>query len=453
MRKPIIMPPARQAPWGLRAAAGVAALGAGLALPLGHAGFAAQEAGGASGTLSLGVQAVSRDGTLSALMPLSLGLQSATRSQMLEFRLSAPVEADRDGLRLDEPSARLFWRHESRQSLIETELSHRETTVSQQNLDEITDLPVIDDGTLRDSRARLGLAFGRESKFGGTLDLSQGWRRYSDTLDPSLIDSTTQRADGRLTFQLTPRLAARALAGWTRTEADPGGTDSVTRQAGVGLGVEIDPATTADLALMRTHIRRESPTEIEQSRGNDLTVKLTRARPDGAWTLNLDSLSGTGGRRDSLRIGRSFETARSTLAAEGGLTRLAGGDPDPLYRISYSAEPMRGASLGLSLGQRAVTATDGEEALVSDVSANWKQELGPVSAVSAQLGLSRTDVTQGDTEDSRRASLSLSYDHALSKDWTLSTGYNGLRSRTSGGKRDDEDRVFIGLGKTWQWRP
>lgn len=409
---------------------------------------------------SIGQQIALDNGDLIGITPLNLDWNTGTRSDVLQLSLSVPIEendpdADRT-FSISDPNARLFYRRFVRNSSIETELTYRETSLDREIFydDETDRLLTLDPGKAINSSVRLGYVFGAQSKLGGEIGLRYAQRDYVDTIDTDLIDSETSSADLRLYLEPIPTLRARLIASARETNSDAGGTDSRSSRFGAGASLQLDKVTNLDAELAQTHIRREDDGDgsIEEVTGPSLQLGLTRARPDGEWSLSFASDPGTAGRRDRVMLGRSLETPGYNLSAKLGVTRFDG-SIDPVYQLGYQRELSDVSKIEASLNHQAVTDDDGDEALNTSLTASYSRQLNPLSSLSSSIRYRETAVQSGTAEDARSVAFSMTYNRALDSNISLVAGASIVRSDSDRRDKDDDERVYLGLTRAFNWLP
>ena len=438
------------------ATAGLAGLLAAL-LPL--AGLAQEtDPSAPEARLTIGQQIAVEDGDLIGITPLDINLRTGTRVQTLQFSLSAPFrlnDPDEDKtFALGDPPARMLFRRGARNSAIEAELGYRENDLDEEVLfDNLSnEFVTLDRGRVAQTDARLTYVFGREAKLGGEFGLSWLRRDYTDTTDPDLNDSETRSANVTFYLEPTPLIRARVLAQASRTDGD-NDTDSRSDRYGVGASLQVDKLTNLDVELARSNIRRqEDDGTLERAEGPSVRLGLTRSRPLGDWSLSFGSEPGTKGRRENFNIGRTLEMRGYNLSGQVGVTRFQG-NYDPIFQIAYSQQLNRLSQFQASLRQAAATDDDGDEALNTDITASYSRQLSEVSSIGTNIRYRESQVQTGDREDARSVSFGLDYNRALPNDFSLVAGASIIRSKDSDGVRDDEERIYVGVNRSFNFLP
>lgn len=410
--------------------------------------------------LTVSQQIAQDDGDVIGITPIDLSLQTGTRSQSLTFDLSAPLrqgDPDDDGFfGLGDRQARLAYRRFVRNASFETQLRYREADLDRLIFfdDDLDNIVTLDRGRRADSSIRTGYAFGSQAKLGGEFDVGYSRRDYSGTTDTSLNDSETIDANARIYLELTPLIRARILGSALETDSD-GGTDTRRRRVGVGASMQINRLVNLDAEIAQSRIRREDSVDgtVEKTEGASVRGSLTYLRNDGEYVLSAASDPGTEGRRDRVQLGRNFERPDYDLSLSGGFTRLEGGDFDPTVRVSYQRNLDRLSRLQASLQRDAVSDIEGNEAINTSLSTRYDRQLTERSSIGLALFYRESEVQRGDREDARRAALDVSYSHGIVGDISVVAGVNLTRARQSGGTRDDSERIYLGLSRSFDFLP
>lgn len=410
------------------------------------------------GRLTIGQQIAVDNGDVIGITPIDLEFQSGSRIQTLQFSMSMPLEMnDPEESRfvsLGDAQARLLYRRGVRNSAVEAELGYRESDVDDDILfdPESNSLVTLDGGRVAYSNARIGYVFGQQAKLGGELGFGYSRRDYTGTTDPSLTDSRTREGHATLYLEPTPLVRARILASESRTDSD-GGTDSRISRAGAGASIQLGKLTNLDLELARSDIRREEDDGSEErARGPSYRLNLTHARPTGDWSLSLSSDPGTQGRRGNFTLGRALETPQYRLSVSLGVSHFQDGY-DPIFQIGYDRTLSDLSKFQASLRRAAVTDDDGDEAINTDLSAGYSRQIGRLSSFSADIRYRESEVQAGDGQDARTLALSLSYSRAIYSELSLVAGANVIRGKNSDGTRDDDERIWLGLSRSFDWLP
>lgn len=401
------------------------------------------------------------NGNVIGITPLDIALRTGTRSQNLSFGASVPLRQgdpdDDNFLGVGDRQAQVEYRRFVRNSSIEVQGRYVEADLDRLIFfdDIIDDIVTLDGGRRADTGLRAGYAFGTQARLGGEFSLGYLDRRYSGTSDPTLADSVTVDGAATIFLEPTPLIRARILASALETDSEEGGTDTRRHRVGAGASLQVNRQVNMDVELAQTRIRREDQADgtIERSDGLSFRTGVTYLRPDGDVTLSFTTDPGTEGRRERLRLGRSFERPGYDFAVSAGVTRLDEGDLDPVFGITYRTDPTRASQIQLGLQREAVSDLDGNEAINTNLTANYSQQLSAQSSVGISLFHRESDVQRGDRQNARSSAVSISYNQVIGRDFSAVAGINIVRSRDNGGIRDDEERIFVGLGRSFNFLP
>lgn len=409
--------------------------------------------------LSVSQQLSLDNGDLIGRIPLDLSLRTGTRSEVFGLTASVPLRLgdpeDDNNFGIGDRRAELFYRRFARQSSVEVQGRYVEADLDRLIFfDELVDdIVTLDGGRRADTGLRAGYAFGTQSKLGGEFSLGYLDRRYIDTTDPSLTDSQTVDGAATIFLEPTPLIRARILGSALETESEGTGTDTRRHRAGVGASMQVNRRVNLDLELAQSYIRREDGDTglVEESDGLSWSGTATYLRPLGDYTLTVSSDPGTEGRRDRLRFGHSLERPTYTLSLAAGVTRLDGGDVDPTLQIAYSGELSRVSRAQLSLQRDAISDLDGNEAINTSLRGSYNRQLDEQSSVGISLFFRESEVQRGDRQDARSAAVDISYSRTLNRNISVSAGVNVVRSREGDGLRENDERVYVGLGRSFNF--
>ena len=416
----------------------------------------AQEAGGVSATLtfSQGLTYSDTDGTFGRTN-LGYSVNSVTRSQTLGFNLSGALEQDFDGglsMQVVNPRVGLSYGIESRQTSMNASLGYRASDVDGFVEDpdgEPEDL-ILDDGTREDINANLGLTFGREMRFGGSVNLGFRETAYSDTTSADLIDTDRTNVGVNLRFEIDRRITANLGYQWAQTDRATG-RDVLNEDLTAGATLEVTQTLKADVSVGLNQITVTDGGIDTVTDGLSYDINLTQSRPNGALRFSLRSNVSESGRRTAAIVGGTFETQRGEFMADVGVSEGADNQIRPLVTLRYSEDLPRG-NYSIDLRQRFSTDADGDETLNSRLRFNWRQNLTQSSNLASSVTYQMTDVLGAD-EDAARLELGLTYSHDLNEDWALKTSYTHSFVDQDGVDSSRENEIFVGLETALGWRP
>jgi hypothetical protein len=430
-------------------------------------GLAAQEVGGLNVTFDVSQNLESRreegfigsDGSsFRSVTGLAFGLSSETRSQSIDLGLSSALAAtfgDEDDLALENNQATLDYTRSSRDSALSFGARYRRDEVD----DLVFDSTLADEDITTGEGARevltlnTGLVLGREARVTGTFNHVYETSVFYDTFDPTLNDSDTQGLDARISFQLTRAFSADVFATWREiNEQGLGATDRETRRTGISASYAISPITTVSGEIAYGEEESRSATVLETD-GLNYGLSLVRSRPNGAVNLNYSQEEALTGTRRQLIAGQDLELERGDLGYSFGVTETEGFDAQFLANLTFDFELDRNSSTRIELSQDGTINGDDQEVVNSRLNLSYTRELTRVSQVSANFALVDEDVLVAGAADQRSIEFGVTYSHALAEDWGVTSGYEYSSVRLDGAPDRDRRTVFVGLQKSFAYRP
>jgi hypothetical protein len=315
-----------------------------------------------------------------------------------------------------------------------------------------------DDGTATIANFGLVIETRRNAPIGTTYTASYSSRTYSDTDDPSLDDREDFRvgATTRLSFSdVSQGRLSLALHQYEYSE----GRDLLGQSASIQAGIVRDLSSTLTVegavgyALTREDEEIDGETFENTDEGLLFDAAFRREVINGEYfgEYGRDLVEDTF--RNTLVFGRSFSLQNSDLRASLGFTALDGGDPQPVFDVFYARETQDGQfTAGL---QRTVTLnTDDDERVLSAAVVGYSHQINTLS--SFRVGLDYAFITnydEGDADDDEeRATITASYNRALTRDWGLTVGYRG-RAKSTETEDAISNSVFVNLGRRFIFRP
>lgn len=400
----------------------------------------------------------SDDEGLRSLTTLGFGLSSETRSQSLRFGVSTGIAQN-----LTNGGSTEF--EDTRVSL-DYGISNRNTELTIGALyrrDEIDDLAfdtelLDDDIDTGDGQREIfslttSLTVGADGPVTGTLTHTYEKSTFSDTTDPTLNDSDTQRIDGRLSFRVAPNLETSIFAGWSEVDEDGvGATDRTTSNFGIGATYDITPATTLTGEI--SYSEEESRgTTVEETDGLNYAFSLAHLRPNGSISFRFSETDTLNGARREAAVARSFVLPRGELSFAIGATKTDGFDVQPLVNVSVDYAIDRNSNLLIVLEQSGDINSDDEEVVNTRFDLSYTRELTSLSEISAGVELANENVLGVGGIDQRSVRADLTHSYELGDDWDLVSGYEYSSVEEDGEPTRKRNIVFLGLQKSFSFRP
>lgn len=422
--------------------------------------------GGVSASLKIGqrLESINRTGATNSsdegtrsLTTLAFGLQSVTRTQTLSFNLSGGFEkflSKSDSFEFDDPRASLSYSLENKNTLLSLNTSYSRSDIEDSSFDENPLTPELDTGSgdRETYSTNTSLTFGRDTPITTSLSHAFARTKYSGTNNPDLNDSTRHTVSGRLNFDLSSEASVNVFATWNKVDEDGvGANDRTTRRAGVGASYAISDLTRVNGQL--SYSINES-TNSATTEGIGYSFEMVHDRPNGEISAQFSEDKSINGTRRQLSFTRSLEIPRATLSLSLGVSKTDGFDLQPLVNASLDYTLDQASSLKLSLSQQATTNSNDSELVRSRLSVSYERDLTALSQISAGLQLiDENFLGTGANADERSLRVNLNHNYSLGNDWGLVSGYEFSSTRVDGQPERDRRRIFIGLEKTFAFRP
>ena len=418
---------------------------------------AAQEAEGLLAGFTLGAGVQYDDEEWRARSDLGFTLSSTTRIQSIGLALRGALEFPdaEDEIALVDPSVTLTYSRLGKNAELEAEAAYQRSDIGTLVPDEIptSDELLLDTGTRTTTTAGARLAFGTQAPLGGEVGLD--WKRvnYSDLADTATLeDYETRGADAMLRFSINPQIDLRLLGDYEETTEQD--TDDARRiwSAGVGADLDINKRLRATVDLKYTEIEERSGGTTNTESGPEVTVGLVRQMPNGTLSFELASVVTDTGTRSTARVEREQELRLGELTWSAGVTRGSEGDVDALYGLEY-ARPGKRGELSLSL-QRAIRADAfGEESLVDQFQVGYRRKLSEQARLDTGLTYRNTDYFSAGTESVEQFDFGVSYRHQLTRDADVVARFTHSVTRRDSRDDDSENTFYLGLQRSFSWRP
>ncbi|SDJ12361.1 hypothetical protein [Aliiruegeria lutimaris] len=396
----------------------------------------------------------------------ALGYETETRREKFSFKTGARFELgdfaedpDRTSQWIN-PFATLRYRREGSGSFFRTKLDYRERDNGidlDRDFDSSTDL-VVDQGTRRDTEAKIEMAVGLESPTWAKAELAYHQRRFSDTTDPDLTDRDTFRVEGELGFALTRTSSLLLVAGYRERDViDDLDDDEEHSSVGAGLQSQLSPDLTLRALLRYERNELTSPasegreTSVKESPTVDLS--LVKDLRNGNLRFALKSDLDSNGVRTTARIGRKLDLQRGQMNFTVGATWLDDGRVTPVGAVKWERD-YRTRQLSLDFNSAVYTDDDQNEALRNRLAFRLDQELTVQDGLRFDVSVLASDDLDGEGGDYRQAAASISYFRSIQSDLSLVTGYRHAFSDDGDNKNVvTENKVFVRIDKRFSLRP
>lgn len=356
---------------------------------------------------------------LESVTTLGFGAVTETRTQRLSFNLDTTYSLTEDEFTDEGIVARLAYNRESVDSTFDFALERRREDIAflrdatdfidgsgvivlPDDFDDLTGTGIRNETTLTAT-----FTWGDTAPIGYSLSGSQTTLRYEDA-SAALVDTNT---------------ATIAL----------------------GLRLNINEVTTSNIGL--------SYTESEDIGGpttdtTTLSGALTFARPLGALTTGISvSRDETDDVFWAASVSREYALPNGSLSGELGLVEDEIGDLRLTGGIAFSY-PLPAAEITLSADH---SLDPGDDRAATTFSANYLQELSPVSSMQVGFDFGQTSDPDG-SDVLATGSLSASYGYSINDLWQVNVGASA-DFREDAGVRTNSTSIFLSLDRQFSFRP
>lgn len=312
--------------------------------------------------------------------------------------------------------------------------------------------------TVRDSRLEVD-AFLRRSEVAFLVPLTEGFD------DPLLLEDLdlSRETGARYSYGMSSRLELRREAplglslsaglvgrSYVDTEASSTLTDSLRYNAGLGLRLDLTPATRARLDFGYSGYEEDLP-GAERRDTFSLGASVSRDRPAGSIGASTQIVSTETGERLRFSIDRALELPLTKISAQLGVVRTEEGDVLPSGRLSMT-HALRQGGLSASLLREVRSGADDDERRVTAINLAYDRPLSRLANLGVDLSYIESAPTGAGISESF-ATASIGYSHALAEDWRLNVDLehriedNGASDTASG------NRVSIFLRREFSYQP
>ncbi|MFC3060293.1 hypothetical protein [Paenirhodobacter populi] len=431
----------------------------------GTQGLAQDQAGGTHSTIStsIGVEAGrnldldpgAKDKSARLYGTLGYAYEMRTRVTQLSFSASIRPQTDDDNGDGLFPQASLRWSHETARMRFSFNASHVEAKVTDQSIayDETTGqiLNYDTSGTRISNRFGAAVEGGIDMPLGYTIRVDRSEVDYRDTSEGSNNNPSTStglqaalRADVSSMTQLNLTLDHR----YYETEGDRSLRNRTTDLASIGLQQRIDALTSFNGSIGKEWIDTKR-IDVPDKSLNGLIFSLGVERLDtlGSYRVDFAQSQTENGNRQSFTVGRDRETMFGRFSGGVGASRGEEGDTDWIGNLAYRTELPRD-TLSANMSRSVTTDNDGDDVVVTRVSAGLGHKLSEVNGLNFGLTAS---ITEYATYDKNRLDATISYEHMLVKDVSLEAGVKLGIAKTTDQEQARSQSVFLSLSRSFDF--
>lgn len=404
---------------------------------------------------------------------LTFGFDSETKTQGLSIRLGTRVEYGEVPDEVDfrqgrsDPFLTVGYQLSNKTARLNFDASYRErdngfTTIDTLTIDEegqiiSGDDLVIDEGTRRDLNVSMGYETGVGGPVGLRVRLNWGTTTFADTLNADLNDVLRLGGEAilRTSLSRTTDLSFNTRFNF-REEDDEVNTTETNWSYGLSLRSQVNPSLTLTAGLNHAVSESETTTDGEtitdRNEGPTFSFGLEKAVKNGSYGAQLSSQISTTSNFTTLRFTRSLGLRTGSIEAMVGATFDDENNVFGIGRLAVTQRTKSGQLTGL-LEQSVNTSDDDDDELVSRLGLSYAYTLSKVSNLALSANYTAVDDLSDDGVDQQQSTVSLSYNQALSRDWSLTTGVSHSVSRSSDRDAIIENRVFANVGRRFSLRP
>lgn len=305
--------------------------------------------------------------------------------------------------------------------------------------DDIDDLDATGTRTSYSSNASLTLL--RDAPVSLTFSLGLSGREYTDVSDPDLFDTQTTRYGVSAGFRFAPEFDGRLSFNQSSFSAEDEEQTNRDRQTVTfRLDRALSNVLTGRASIGQTVIDTDTVNGSTRSRGTNGSLGLSLDRPNGDIDLNLSTNFNVTGDRQNLDLQRRLVLPSGALRVRLGLTRVDQGGVNPTAGLGYN-QSLPNGRLNLSFNRSVrFVEEDGTDQEFTSASASHTYDINAISSLTLRGALSQTDETD-------QATVSVSYNYALTDDWNLSSGYSFSTLDEDSDGRAETHRIFVGLSR------
>ncbi|TMV86885.1 hypothetical protein FGG78_19370 [Thioclava sp. BHET1] len=305
-------------------------------------------------------------------------------------------------------------------------------------------------GSRQTRRDRLAFETGKIRPLGLRVRAERDGVGYSGTAKGTAFDHARQQLSATGILRLSPSLeGALELRSDRFHSTDPARGDARIRQTSARMTRQLSSGRKLSVALGFGRLRQSA--HPSGDRGAILAeIAVSRAQRRGEVELSYRRDMGLSGPRDEIRLERR-STAAQGLEIAIGATRAMTGKLKLIGAIDLFV-PLGQDTLHLT-AKRAVdsTASDGD-ALWTRLRLSYDHPINRRLRMTAQIeALSRADPGGGGPAAQRWQRLRMGLDQRLAQDWTLTSGYEALRS--TGSVTQKRHSIFVTLLRRFTLRP
>lgn len=289
--------------------------------------------------------------------------------------------------------------------------------------------------------------------FGVALEQDYDERRYTDTTDPLLFDTTTHSTGIAALFRVSGATTVSAEYSEDDYEAsDTNGTSRETRRATLGIDHEVSRADRFRFSLGPsevTEVFSTLPGTVQRRKEVVGVLEYQRDLNDGTIIASLDSTLNSIGRQTTLKVGRRMDLPLGSLDMSIGAVKADATDPEIVGRAAWQQDFAR-SSFELDLSHSAAASeTLSQFTKTTEISLGYELELSNLSALNFDASYAEIDAPA--IANSRtRGRVQASYTRDITRDWDMIVGMDHRRFEGGTTPLATSNGVFFTLRREFQ---
>lgn len=275
------------------------------------------------------------------------------------------------------------------------------------------------------------------------------WQLNYYDADPTLTDQSRSNVDAMLGFRLNPLFVATLGAGYRyKVNGNSIHTNITTTRADAGFNADLNQLTTAQFRLGYATVDTENDlgTSTRSSIVGDLSLQsqLKNGNIRGAVFSRIDE----NGPRLDVTVGRLYQWQYGSLDGTIGGSTSDSTDWRMIGNVAYTYQ-LQSSRITANFAQLTTVDSQSQNVINTNFTLGYTQKVTNVSSVGIAFlaGLIRY---QNSTRDpTERTAVTLSYDRALTPDWTMNFGYRHRFLNSNTTDNANSNAVFMGLNRSF----
>lgn len=391
---------------------------------------------------------------------LNFGLTSENSYQTLGFFADTDIAYNSndevlDQFEIEDPTMRLNYNLQSRQSALSFAARYRKTDIDNANFFDEFDINDVEtgEGDRTNVSLRTGLVLGREAPITFNFNHIYTTNTFDGQVDDDTSDDTRNRVNALLAFRINSVASANLIGYYNEIDRDdPDAFDQTEQSIGIGTTYALSSVLTFDGQVTYDEATSTNPAR-EDTSGLGFGLGLNRELTNGVLGFDVSSTETINGARQQALVSRSMELPRGALNYSVGATKTGGSSLRPLVNLGLSYNTTDTDRLILNLRQRTAVDDDDDETIRTSLSVGYTRSINELSSISASADFADQNPIDDAGVDSSSFTANLIYRRDVGGDWDMVTGYEYRTSSRDNEENRNRSTLFVGLEKNFDWRP